>query len=67
MKAQDAERPPAGILSIPFPGDPPTQYLQDVLAEAAAVVALIPQLKAGADLYKEFQAAGAVSGAYHPE
>lgn len=38
-----------------LPGDPPTQYPQDFIAEAVAAAALIPQFKAGVDLYKTFQ------------
>jgi hypothetical protein len=56
MKAKTPNDSP-GRSQSHFPGDPPTQYPQDFLAEAAAAAALIPQLKAAADLYNEFHAA----------
>jgi hypothetical protein len=40
-----------------LPGDPPAQSPENFILEAAAAAGLISQLKDGADLYKQFQAA----------
>lgn len=55
MKAKTPNDNSPGRSQSHVPGDPPTQYPQDFVAGAVATAALIPQLKAGVDLYKAFQ------------